>query len=443
MYGPQTLRRTRYNIKRQKLAQLRRDASIGLSCSITITSTSDCLVKVLPQYRATSNKKRKDDRANARKDIEAHTLKKIARNKIDVEKYQALTLDQRRRHSKIGSIIKKQIRRKYVTMEKCLETYKLVLDQMGSEANKSYINNKSLKKILTTSESDMILFMVGPLCKMDRTVVEQMDPIIRLATFIQLDRVNQLFTDSQRAHGKRGGLNHTERSAHIMNHFLKMAESFNDGAIKTALNTFWIKRIRDDDGACSRLALTVALNQQSYMSCNMTGLQTVADCLNRDLPSDASMMPCRSTIQDCRDEIATGTKAVVSATVDDDRRVYRVDFVTELINIVRLPHVQEKLKLSTELVRRHLDASYIADPAWKGCVVRVATSSQDLNSEIFRRAIDINISIDGFELAASAYGGLGLILTFKGEEMLSKINPDYDKQKDNPEFGNRAGFIYI
>jgi hypothetical protein len=53
-------------------------------------------VKVLPQYRINCNKKRKDDRSNARTDIEAHALKKIARNKIDREKYQALTLDQRR-----------------------------------------------------------------------------------------------------------------------------------------------------------------------------------------------------------------------------------------------------------------------------------------------------------------------------------------------------------
>jgi hypothetical protein len=114
-----------------------------------------------------------------------------------------------------------------------------------------------------------------------------------------------------------------------------------------------------------------------------------------------------------------------------------------LLNIVRLPHVQEKLKLSTELVKRNQDASYIADPAWKGCVIKIATTNQDLMAEISRRAIDINISCDGFELASSAYGGLGLILTFKGEEMLSQINPDYDKQKDNPEFGNRAGFIFI
>jgi hypothetical protein len=400
-------------------------------------------VKALPKYRERGNKKAKDDRANARKDIEAHALKKIARNIKDVEKNKALTLDQRRRHSTIGSILNKQIRRKFLTMEKCVATYRLVIDEMGSEANKAYIRNKSLRMLLSTSERDMILFMVGPLCKMDYTVVEQMDPIIRQATYMQLCRVNEIFIDSQRAHGKRGGLNTTERSVNIMNHFLTITESFNAGAITNALQTFWTKRIRDDDGACSRLALTVALNQQSYMSCNMTGFQTVADCLNRDLPSSAGMMPCRSTIQNCRDEIATGTKAVVSATVDDDHRVYRVDFVTELLNIVRLPHVQEKLKLSTELVRRHVDASYIADPAWKGCVIKIATTNQDLMAEISRRAIDINISCDGFELASSAYGGLGLILTFKGEEMLSQINPDYDKQKDNPEFGNRAGFIFI
>ena len=86
MYGPQTLRRTKYNIKRQKLALFWQDA-IGLIGSTTIISTSNCLVKVLPQHRATYNKKRKEDRANARKDIEAHALKKIARNKKDIEKY--------------------------------------------------------------------------------------------------------------------------------------------------------------------------------------------------------------------------------------------------------------------------------------------------------------------------------------------------------------------
>ena len=37
-------------------------------------------------------------------------------------------------------------------MEKCLETYKLVINEMGSEENKSYIKNISLKKLVSASE---------------------------------------------------------------------------------------------------------------------------------------------------------------------------------------------------------------------------------------------------------------------------------------------------
>ena len=30
---------------------------------------------------------------------------------------------------------------------------------------------------------------------------------------------------------------------------------------------------------------------------------------------------------------------------------------------------------------------------------------------------------------------------FKGPKMLSKLNKDYNKQKDNPEYGDRAGLF--
>jgi hypothetical protein len=55
------------------------------------------------------------------------------------------------------------------------------------------------------------------------------------------------------------------------------------------------------------------------------------------------------------------------------------------------------------------------------------------------KSIDINFSCDGFELASAANGGVGFILIFKGKEMLQIINKDYKNQKNDPEFGDRAG----
>jgi hypothetical protein len=58
-------------------------------------------------------------------------------------------------------------------------------------------------------------------------------------------------------------------------------------------------------------------------------------------------------------------------------------------------------------------------------------------AEIKCKAIDINHSVDGFEMGHVSYGGVGHIMSFKGPEMLSQINKDYEKEKE--AFGERAG----
>jgi hypothetical protein len=369
MYGPHPRWRANYIAKRaqkNKLARLGPDAT-SMTCIIgTTTSNNNSQVKVQPNYRQKYNAKRKANRADARKIVETETqiATRLALNKRISDKYNALTLHQRRRNRGRDREMKRRIQRKFITAQRAVAWYKLVIDQLETDENKAYMNNQSLRKLLRTPAGDMIQYLVGSQCNLDPKLVEEMDPIIRLATFMQCDRVNEIFTDTQRrTTGKRE--NTMDRSANIINHFQTVANSFDDGAIRTALRTFWTKSLRDDSGACSKVALTVAINQQAYMSCNMTGLQTVADCVNRDLPSSAGIMPGRTTIQHCGHEIATGTKEVVSATVDDDHRVYRVDFVSELLNIVHLPHVQQDLQLPVEKIRMCIDDSYVGDPAWK------------------------------------------------------------------------------
>ena len=65
--------------------------------------------------------------------------------------------------------------------------------------------------------------------------------------------------------------------------------------------------------------------------------------------------------------------------------------------------------------------------------------SPALVSEVKQNAIDMNFSCDGFVLASSSNGAVGFISTFKGKEILKDLNKDYDKQKNSPEFGDRAG----
>ena len=76
-----------------------------------------------------------------------------------------------------------------------------------------------------------------------------------------------------------------------------------------------------------------------------------------------------------------------------------------------------------------------------GCVVKIDPENAALMADIKAKAIDINYSCDGFVLASSSNGAVGFILTFKGPETLSHINPDYNEQKDKPEFGDRAGLL--
>jgi hypothetical protein len=171
----------------------------------------------------------------------------------------------------------------------------------------------------------------------------------------------------------------------------------------------------------------------------MTGYQTLADSMNRNDASGDGIMPSRNTIQQCSEAIATGTKLVVTPTVDADHRIYRVNLIDELISITNLDFIQSNQKVSADLVSEHLDTSYEGEPEWRDCIVRIDISNSIVMEEIRNKAIDINFSCDGFELASASNGGVGFIATFKGKEVLSHLNKDYNIQKDNPEFGDRAG----
>jgi len=436
--APQSDRRLNYNIKRtakRALEKLEKQRAIEVPAG----------------YRETYNVKRREKALKA--NLEPANLVPPTAEQIEAKKafnlkakikYNELPLEERTRKLSTLQKLNNKARRKVVAQGRQLENQQLLLDAMETDKNRIYIQNKSLGPLLSTPEADIIQYMIGPLGNMDSAEVDQMDPILRRATFMQLHRINDMFTNKLKAERKRG-LHTDDRSAFVIRHFHRVTQSFSDGAINGALDLFAKKSFRDDSGAFSKIALTTALSAQSFMSCNKTGLQIVADAVNRNEASGEGMMVSRNTIQECGNQIATGTKTIVAPTIDEDHRVYRVDLITELKNITSLEFLQRTQQLPTDLVISHLDHSYESDPAWNGCIVRVDTSNPYLMAEVKRLAIDVNYACDGFELASTSNGGVGFILTFKGKETLSRLNKDYDKQKDNPEFGDRAGrhFIFI
>jgi hypothetical protein len=432
--------RIKYNEKRRAKRQL---------VKLEKQSAIEAKKKVQPAYRETYNDKRRAKALELRlkpanrvpataEQIEA----KAAFNFQARIKYNMRPLEERTRKLSTLQKLNKKARRTVAAQERKLQTQQLLLDAMETDKNRTYMKNNLIGRLLSTPEPDMIRYMIGPMGNMDSADVYKMDPVLRQATFVQLHRINSMFTDELRAQRKRG-LHTDDRSAFVIRHFHEVTQSFSDGAINGALDLFAKKSFRDDSGAFSKIALTTALCAQSFMSCNMTGLQIVTDAVNRNEASGEGIMFSRNTIQECGSQIATGTKTIVTPTIDEDHRVYRVDLITELINITSLAFIQLEQQLPTDLVNSLLDHSYESDPAWKGCIVRVDTSNANLMADIKRLAIDVNYSCDGFELASASNGGVGFILTFKGKETLRSLNKDYDKQKNNPEFGDRAGIFFI
>ena len=433
-FGPLTRRRTVYNEKRK----LKRQIASGV-----VTTTTDPPQR--KSRREKQNEYRRKSRAEARKvALTSEQLEfKTLLNKSLRAKYLASgsTIEDRRRIRSDEQKLRRQLRRKYVTLEKCVAAMQQVIAHMETDENKNYVLNSKLRKLLCTPEKDIIEYLVGSKCNMNRSSIEEMDSIERLAMFIQLDRINELFIS---AHGKAGKrLSPVNLNAHIIQHFHAITQSFSDSAIDKALEAFTKKAFRDESGACSKLSLTVALHEQSYMSCNKTGFQSFADSINRNDASGEGIMPSRNTLQQCGDQIATGTKTIVPPTIDDDYRVYRVDFGDELNSITKLGFIEQEQKLSKDLVKRYIDDSYVCNLVWKGRVMRIGTNNVELIAEIKLKENDLNLSCDGYKMASSSNGCVGIIMTFKGKETLCKLTPDYDKLKDNPEFGDRAGFNLI
>ena len=405
--------------------------------------TANGLVKVRPGWRQRANDKKRAARKLLSELVptEAQLKAKAAYNKYYRDKYHSKTPEQRRRKISVEKSIFIKLQRHNLMLRKCVLAMETAEEVQQAEANINYLKeNKSLGILLSTSETKMIEYLAGPRCNYNRTVAEEMDPTERIGLFLQLHRVNDIF-DAQLKIDKQqwNGQNH---AAYIIEHFHAITQSFSEGAINGALELFFKKQLRNaESGACSTLSLTVALNSQAYRSCNNTGLQCISDSVNRFEASGEGIFPSRNAIQHSGLEIATGTKAIVIPTIDADYRVYRVDPVTELKNITSVDFIGREQQLTRELVNTHLLDTQISDSAWKACIVRVNTNNAALMAEIKEKAIDINYSCDGFELASSFNGGVGFILSFKGPEVLCRLNKHYNTQKDDPTFGNRAGLL--
>jgi len=394
--------------------------------------------KTTEKYRLKYNAARYLKRQAAKLVLETAIEKanRVLRNKNANIKYKSRTVLQNRRLHDDATKIRKQLLRKYSTLSKAFKEINQLVNYMETDENVAYAHAIKLKTILSTPVETIIQYLTGPLCNMARDYIQQLDSVVRLGLFIQLKRVNELFSLSSVQNRKWNAIEH---SAYIINHFHSITKSFNDDAISEALKTLARKTARAESGAFSKLQLTVEINTQAFRSVNYTGFQAVVDSVNRDNASFEGIMPSRNSIQQCADQIAIGTKERVSPTIESDYRVYCVDVLEEFINITNEGSVASALHLTTDLVERHLDATYDANPKWGGCIVKIDMTNAALVSEVNQNAIDMNFSCDGFVLASSSNGAVGFIATFKGKEILKDLNKDYDKQKNSPEFGDRAG----
>ena len=428
----------RKELKRERAKENNEKESVGV-----LAATQPPLPPPPPQHQVNYNLLRKRLRKELAllPETEERAAARIAYNQQRRKNLQARPLEERRRkYTPVTKLAQKQARRRtraLLVLKKKVALLEAIQQQVQTEANGLYATNQFIRKIFNTSDETMIAYLVGPLCNLDSIVVDRMDKVERLGLFIQLKRVNEIYDDQRRVNRKRD--NNSDRSAHIISHFQRITQSFNEAAVNTALKTFFKKAAREDGGASSKLSLTMAINQQSFRSCNLTGYQTIADSMNRNEASGDGIMPSRNAVQECGNEIAEGTKAVVAPIVDEVHHVYRVNLVDELLNICNAEYVRRDLSLSAELISPHLDSTYICAEEWRGCVVKLNTSNKHLMAYIGSRAIDLNHSCDGFELASSSNGGVGVIITFKGRAILRYLNKDYEIQKDNPEYGDRAG----
>jgi ABC-type dipeptide/oligopeptide/nickel transport system ATPase component len=74
--------------------------------------------------------------------------------------------------------------------------------------------------------------------------------------------------------------------------------------------------------------------------------------MNRNAASGDGILPSRNTLQQCGDEIAVGTKAIVRPIVDEEHHVYCVDLVDELKNITNADFIKLNHSLDKEFIRK-------------------------------------------------------------------------------------------
>ena len=90
-----------------------------------------------------------------------------AYNKNRRDKYHLLDLEQRKRTYDSAEKLTRRIQRKFHTQVKLANYFQKLISEMQTSANKSYIEDQTLRLFLCTPKRDMISYLIGPLCNMD------------------------------------------------------------------------------------------------------------------------------------------------------------------------------------------------------------------------------------------------------------------------------------
>jgi hypothetical protein len=104
--------------------------------------------------------------------------------------------------------------RKYSTLSKAILAFNQLLNYMETDENVAYAHAIKLKTILSTPVEEIIQYLTWPLCNMAEDYIQQLDSLVRLGLFIQLKRVNELFSLSRVKNRKWNASAHSQ-TVHI------------------------------------------------------------------------------------------------------------------------------------------------------------------------------------------------------------------------------------
>jgi len=174
--------------------------------------------KPIPIWRTNAKKKRELQKTLPK--TEEHEEARIAYNTIRRTQYKELTVAERIRPlGTPADIDNRRIRRQYLSAQKCISSLTGQLNEVQSDATRSYIKNSKLKSMINTSVESIIFYLTGPLCNMDPYKINSMDEVERLGLFIQLKRVNETYFALEIEKNRRwNGYRH---KAYLINNYQK------------------------------------------------------------------------------------------------------------------------------------------------------------------------------------------------------------------------------